>query len=68
MSVTIDTNILVPAANLDDPACGPCQALIERLASGPDAALMRQHGVTTIYSRDRDFRKYDGITVRDPVA
>lgn len=31
------------------------------------AALMRQHGVTTIYTRDRDFRKYEGIEVRDPV-
>lgn len=29
--------------------------------------LMRQHGVTTIYTRDRDFRRYEGITVRDPV-
>jgi toxin-antitoxin system PIN domain toxin len=35
----------------------------------PDAhivALMGQHGVTTIWSRDRDLRKFDGITVRDP--
>ena len=30
------------------------------------AALMRQHGVTTIYTRDRDFRRYDGIRVEDP--
>ncbi len=29
-------------------------------------ALMRQHGVETIYTRDRDFRRYEGITVRDP--
>lgn len=37
----------------------------------PDAvivALMREHGVATIYTRDRDFRKYSGITVRDPFA
>ncbi len=37
----------------------------------PDAhlvALMCQHGVTTIYSRDRDFRRYEGIDVRDPFA
>jgi toxin-antitoxin system PIN domain toxin len=36
----------------------------------PDAhlvSLMRQYGVTTIYTRDRNFRKYEGITVRDPV-
>lgn len=29
-------------------------------------ALMRQHGVSTIWSHDRDLRKFDGITVRDP--
>ena len=32
------------------------------------ATLMRQHGVTTIYTRDRDFLRYQGIEVRDPVA
>ena len=35
----------------------------------PDAhlvALMRDSGVETIVSRDRDFRKFDGIRVRDP--
>lgn len=32
------------------------------------AALMRQHGVATIYTRDRDFRCYDGITAVDPFA
>jgi toxin-antitoxin system PIN domain toxin len=30
------------------------------------AALMRQHGVQTIYTRDRDFRRFDGIRVEDP--
>lgn len=37
----------------------------------PDAhlvALMRQHGVKVIYTRDRDFRRYDGIEPRDPFA
>lgn len=37
----------------------------------PDAhlvALMREHGVGTIFTRDRDFRKYEGIQVRDPFA
>jgi len=29
-------------------------------------ALMRQHGVTTIWTRDRDLRKFDGITARSP--
>ena len=37
----------------------------------PDAhvvALMRQHGVSTIWSHDRDFVKFPGISVRDPFA
>jgi toxin-antitoxin system PIN domain toxin len=29
-------------------------------------ALMRQHGISTIWSHDRDLRKFEGITVRDP--
>jgi toxin-antitoxin system PIN domain toxin len=29
-------------------------------------ALMRQHGVRTIYTRDRGFRRFDGLEVRDP--
>lgn len=35
----------------------------------PDAhlvALMHQHGVATMWSRDRDLRRFDGIDVRDP--
>ena len=32
------------------------------------AALMRQHGVATVYTRDRDFRRFDGISVEDPFA
>jgi toxin-antitoxin system PIN domain toxin len=32
------------------------------------AALMRQHGVGLIYTRDRDFRRYAGIEARDPFA
>ncbi|MDX6698128.1 MAG: uncharacterized protein QOE65_1525 [Solirubrobacteraceae bacterium] len=30
------------------------------------AALMRQHGVRVIYTRDRGFRRFDGIEPRDP--
>lgn len=30
------------------------------------ATLMRQHGVGTIYTRDRDFRRYRDIDARDP--
>ena len=32
------------------------------------AALLRQHGVKTLYTRDRDFRKVGGLNVRDPLA
>lgn len=32
------------------------------------AALMRQHGVGVIHTRDRGFRRFDGIEVRDPFA
>ena len=31
-------------------------------------ALMRENGVTTIYTRDRDFRRFDGIRVEDPFS
>lgn len=37
----------------------------------PDAhlvALMRENGVRTIWTNDRDFRRFDGIDVRDPFA
>jgi toxin-antitoxin system PIN domain toxin len=29
-------------------------------------ALMRENGVRTIVTRDRDYRKFSGITVREP--
>jgi toxin-antitoxin system PIN domain toxin len=31
-------------------------------------ALMRCHGVRTIVTHDRDFRRFDGIKMRDPFA
>ena len=37
----------------------------------PDAAivaLMLTHGVSTIYTRDRGFRRFDGIRIVDPFA
>lgn len=37
----------------------------------PDAhlvSLMRENGVATLWSHDRDFRKFEGIQVRDPFA
>jgi toxin-antitoxin system PIN domain toxin len=32
------------------------------------AALMTSHGVSEIWTRDRDFRRFDGIRVHDPFA
>jgi toxin-antitoxin system PIN domain toxin len=37
----------------------------------PDAhlvSLMRENGVGTLWTHDRDFRKFEGIQVRDPFA
>jgi uncharacterized protein len=143
LSSTVDTNILLYAANADDESYSVARELLERLAGGPDllylfwptimgflriatnpaifpdpsspeqavaaitalidrpnvrtpseqdgfwdlyratadpqtrgnhvpdaqlATLMRQHGVKIIYTRDRDFRRYDGIDARDPFS
>ena len=35
---------------------------------GHIATLMRQHGVRLIYTRDRGFRRFDGIQAEDPFA
>lgn len=35
---------------------------------GQLVALMREHGVRTVISHDRDLRKFSGIRVRDPFA
>lgn len=32
------------------------------------AAILLQHGVRRFYTRDRDFRRFDFLDVRDPVA
>ncbi len=45
------------------------RAVQPRGALVPDAhlvALMREHGVAEIWSNDRDFRKFDGITPLNP--
>lgn len=31
------------------------------------AALLREHGIATLYTHDRDFRKYPFLDVRDPL-
>jgi len=38
------------------------------IPDGHLVALMHQHGVRRIYSRDRDFRRFDGIDPVDPFA
>ncbi len=32
------------------------------------AAVLHQHGVRTLYTHDRDFKKFDFLDVRDPMA
>jgi len=32
------------------------------------AALLSQHGVVTLYTHDRDFRKFEFLDVRDPLV
>lgn len=32
------------------------------------AALLRQHGIRTLYTRDTDFRRFEFLEVRDPFA
>jgi uncharacterized protein len=143
VSATVDTNILLYAANVDDESHQEALDLLECLAGGPDllylfwptimgflristhpaifndphtpeqagdaiagllqrpnvrapaeqdgfwdiyratadnqtrgnhvpdahlAALMRQHGVSIIYTRDRGLRRYETVDVRDPFA
>lgn len=47
------------------------QGLVVRGNAVPDAhlaALLIQHGVTVLYTRDADFRKFPDLQVRDPFA
>lgn len=32
------------------------------------AAILFQHGVRTLYTNDRDFRKFQSLDVRDPFS
>jgi uncharacterized protein len=143
LSASVDANILVYASNDSDPLWAPAQALIRRLADGPElvylfwpttlaymrivthpsilpkpltpneaatnverllsrphvraigeaaafwrayldcggskargnavpdthlAALMRENGVRILYTRDRNFRRFDFLDVRDPFS
>jgi predicted nucleic acid-binding protein len=35
---------------------------------GHIAAILFQHGVRTLYTNDRDFRKFESLDVKDPFA
>jgi uncharacterized protein len=70
---------LLQRPNVRTPAEGAGFWEVYRVAAGEDtrgnnvpdahlAALMRQHGVAVIYTRDRDFRRYEGIDPRDPLG
>ena len=63
MSFAVDANILVYASDRSSP-------VHTRGNLVPDthlAALLRQHGVATLYTRDRDFRRFDFLSVIDPL-
>lgn len=49
-------------------AAGPVAPRGNLVPDAHIAALMGQHGVSRIWSRDRDLRKFDGITAVDPFA
>jgi predicted nucleic acid-binding protein len=56
VSVALDTNILLYAVNADDPRQQTARDVLSGLVGG------------TIITHDRDFRRFDGIRVRDPFA
>ena len=67
MSVTVDVNVLVHAANENSKEHAAAAELVSRLASGSGAhlvALMHEHDVRVIHTLDRGFRRFEGIEVR----
>lgn len=49
---------------------GVAAAVMPRGNLVPDthlAALLRQHGVSTLYTRDRDFLRFDFLEIIDPL-
>jgi predicted nucleic acid-binding protein len=44
----------------DIPVCG------NLVPDAHTAAILFQHGVRTLYSNDRDFRKFQSLDLRDP--
>lgn len=67
-----------PSVRLATEASGFLQALREvavrgdaranRIHDAHLAALMRQHGVETIYTNDRDFQRFEGIRALNPLS
>lgn len=58
--MTIDANVLLYASDERSPRHDAAVSHV--------AALMHQHGVSTIFAADRDFRRFPGITAHDPSA
>ncbi len=61
--------VLSEAEGFMDVYSGVTAAFPVRGSLVPDAhlaSLLRQHGVRTLFTRDRDFRKFDFLEVRDP--
>ncbi|MGH2730033.1 MAG: TA system VapC family ribonuclease toxin [Actinomycetota bacterium] len=47
---------------------GPAPVRGNLVSDAHIVTLMRQHGVTEIWSHDRDLRRFDDIRIRDPFA
>jgi uncharacterized protein len=75
----IEGLLAAPSLTILDHTLGHAAALASLVRDVPDlrggffhdahiAALMREHGVRTIYTRDRSFERFPGIEVIDPLA
>ena len=75
--IAVDTNILVYAHREDSPFHDTALRRVAELAEGrvvgPQvhharvAALCRQHGVRELWSADRDFSRFAGLRVANPL-
>jgi len=75
----VDAVLAAPALELLVETERHSQVLAELVSSVPrltgnllhdahTAALMREHGVRAIFTRDTDFHRFPGLEVRDPLA
>ena len=65
------TRFLAEGARFWDAYRSTTETVLTRGNLIPDAhlaALLRAHGVKTLYTHDRDFRRFDFLDVRDPVG